>query len=124
MNPLAKSLILKGQDNLDTAKKFLDDDAQHDVAGYNLAQACEFFLKALCALRELEFPTDEGAHDLDALMETLEESGFAAVSSHADIVELNPYNSARAHIRKDERLNLKEYFGYVEGLKELVGKQL
>lgn len=124
MSAAAKSLILKAQDNIDTAKKFIDDETQHDVVGYNLAQATEFLLKALCSLRNVDFPEDEQAHDLDALMEALEENNFPAVSSHADVIELNPYNNARAVIRKSERLNLKEYLGHVEDLKKLVGQQL
>lgn len=124
MSAHAKSLILKAQDNLDTAKKHLSDEKQHEVVGYNLAQACENYLKALCDMRGLEYPNDETEHDLDVLMQTLEENNFAAISSHADIIELTPYNSARAHIREDERLDLEEYMGYVENLKKLVGEQL
>ncbi len=124
MTAHAKSLILKAQDNLDLAKKHLDDENQHDIVGYNLAQACEKYLKALCEMRGLEYPSDEEGHDLDALMQVLEEHNFAAISSHADVIELTPYNSTSAHIRKDERLDLHEYFGYVENLKKLVGEQL
>lgn len=123
MNSTAKSLILKAQDNLDTAQKFLDDDKQHDIVGYNLAQASEYFLKALCALRELEYPSDEEGHDLDALMQILEENNFAAISSHADVVELTPYNSTHARVRPNERLDLREYMDYVQELKKLVGEQ-
>jgi HEPN domain-containing protein len=122
VNPATKSLILKAQDNLETAKKHLSDDAQHDVVGYNLAQASEFFLKALCTLREIEFPHDDDGHDLDSLMELLEEDGLAAVSSHADVVELTPYNSPRAFIRQEDRLDLSEYYDHVEELKKLVGE--
>jgi HEPN domain-containing protein len=120
----AKSLILKAQDNLDIAQKSLNDDSQHDIAGYNLAQACELYLKAMMSLRDLEFPEGDDAHDLDFLMTTLEEEGFAEISSHADIIELTQYNNASAHIRKDERLDLQEYMGYVNDLKKLVGEQL
>jgi HEPN domain-containing protein len=123
VNPAAKSLIIKAQDNLDTAKKNLDDDKQHDIAGYNLAQACEQLLKALLAMRELDFPEGDDAHDLDFLVTTLEEEGFSEISSHADVIELTPYNSPDAHIRKDERLDLSEYFDYVEDLKKLVAAQ-
>lgn len=123
MNPAAKSLILKGEDSLNTAKSFLNDDSQHEVAGYNLAQATEFFLKALCVLRGLEYPHDEEGHDLDALMQVLEENNFPAVSSHADVVELTPYNSPQARIQASERLDLNEYIEYVENLKTLVGEQ-
>lgn len=124
MSAHAKSLILKAQDDLDLAKQHLDDDKQHELVGYNLAQACEKYLKALCEMKGLEYPGDEEGHDLDALMQVLEESNFAAISSHADIIELNPYNSTNAHIRADERLDLTEYAGYVENLKKLVGEQL
>lgn len=120
MNPTAKSMILKAQDNLDTAKKHLADEAQHDVVGYNLAQATECLLKALCATRDLPFPEGESAHDLDALMEVLEEDNLAAVSSHADVIELTQYNQTGAKVREDDRLDLEEYFGYVEDLKKLV----
>lgn len=120
MSPTVKSLILKAQDNLDTAKQHLDDNSQHDVVGYNLAQATENFLKALCALRDLEYPHDEEGHDLDALMQILEEDNMSAISSHADVVELTPYNSPRAHIRPEERLDMHEYMGHVEDLKNLV----
>ncbi|MGZ3770918.1 MAG: HEPN domain-containing protein [Bdellovibrio sp.] len=124
MSAHAKSLILKAQDDLDTAKKFLNDDKQHDLVGYNLAQACEKYLKALCEMRDLQYPSDESGHDLDTLMEILEENNFSAISSHADVVELTPYNSTQAHIREDERLDMEEYLGYVEDLKKLVGEQL
>ena len=120
MNPAAKSLILKAQDNLETAKKHLDDDQQHDIVGYNLAQACEYFLKSLCAVRDLEFPHDEEQHDLDALMSLLEEDNLAAVSSYADLVELTQYNSTGAHIRKENRLNLRDYLVQLEDFKNLV----
>jgi HEPN domain-containing protein len=122
VNPAAKSLILKAQDSLTTAQKHLGDESQHDVVGYNLAQASELFLKALCTVRELDYPHDEDGHDLDALMELLEEDGFAAISSHADVVELTPYNSPRAYIRPEDRLDLQEYFDHVQDLKKLVGE--
>lgn len=122
MSAHAKSLILKAQDDLDLAKKHIDDEKQHDLVGYNLAQACEKFLKALCDMRGLSYPEDD--HDLDSLMSTLEEANFSAISSHADVIELTPYNSAGAHVREDERLDMEEYLGYVENLKKLVGEQL
>ena len=124
MSAHAKSLILKAQDDLDTAKKHLADDKQHDMVGYNLAQACENFLKALCDMRGLDYPEGEDAHDLDSLMAVLEENNFPAISSHADIIELTQYHSTNAHVRPDERLDLKEYTGYVEALKKLVGEEL
>jgi HEPN domain-containing protein len=124
MNPAAKSMILKAQDSLDLAKKHLDDPSQHETVGYNLAQATELMLKALCSVRDLEYPHDEEGHDLDALMQILEEDNLTAISSHADVIDLTPYNSTRAHIRADERLDLKEYLGYVEELKTLVGEHV
>lgn len=124
MTAHAKSLILKAQDDLDLAKKNLQDEKQHDLVGYNLAQACEKYLKALIEMRGLEYPDGEEAHDLDALMQVLEEGNFAAISSHADIIELTQYNATNAHVRKDDRLDLEEYAGYVENLKKLVGEQL
>lgn len=126
MNSTAKSLILKAQDSIDTAKKMMADAnqlaSQHDAIGYNLAQSAEFLLKSLLAVRGIEFPQGPESHDLDALMELLEGNGFSAISSHADIIELTPYNSATAAVRKSERLDLKEYLGHVEDLKTLVGK--
>lgn len=122
MSAHAKSLILKAQDDLDLAKKLITDEKQHDIVGYNLAQACEKYLKALCDMRSLQYPEDD--HDLDALMQVLEEHNFAAISSHADIVELTPYNATNAHVHHDERLDMNEYLGYVENLKKLVGEQL
>lgn len=122
MNPTAKSLILKAQDSLDTAKAKLNDESQHDAVGYNLAQASEFLLKALCAIRGLEIPHGAESHDLDFLMETLEENNLSAVSSHADVIELTPYNSPTAQVRRSERLDLEEYLEYVEDLKKLVGE--
>ncbi|WP_413585193.1 HEPN domain-containing protein [Bdellovibrio sp. HCB274] len=120
----AKSLILKAQDNIDIAQKNLNDDNQHDIVGYNLAQACELYLKAMMSLRELQFPDGDDGHDLDHLMTTLEEEGFSEISSHADVIELTQYNSPSAHVRKDERLDMDEYIGYVNDLKKLVGEQL
>ncbi|WP_413582481.1 HEPN domain-containing protein [Bdellovibrio sp. HCB288] len=120
----AKSLILKAQDNIDIAQKNMSDDNQHDIVGYNLAQASELYLKAMMAMREIEFPDGDDGHDLDHLMTTLEEEGFAEISSHADVIELTQYNSPSAHIRKDERLDMDEYLGYVNDLKKLVGEQL
>lgn len=122
MSAHAKSLILKAQDDLDLAKKHLSDEKQHDLVGYNLAQACEKYLKALCDMRGLSYPADD--HDLDELMQVLEENNFAAISSHANVIDLTPYNSTNAHIRADERLDLEEYLDYVEDLKKLVGEQL
>lgn len=125
MNATAKSLILKAQDSIETAKKMLSSgqsDPQHDAIGYNLAQAAEFLLKSLLALRGIEFPQGPEGHDLDSLMELLEENNFSAISSHADIIELTPYNSSTAAVRKSERLDLKEYLGHIEDLKTLVGK--
>jgi HEPN domain-containing protein len=124
MNSTAKSLVLKAQDSLDTANKFIGDDQQHDIAGYNLAQATECFLKALCSERDLEFPQGEESHDLDHLLSLLEEDGLTAISSLADVVDLTPYNSPRAHIRKEDRMNLKEALVHVEDLKNLVREHL
>ncbi|WP_246845702.1 HEPN domain-containing protein [Bdellovibrio sp. ZAP7] len=120
----AKSMILKAQDNIDIAQKSMGDESQHDIVGYNLAQACELYLKAMMSLRELDFPEGDDSHDLDFLMTTLEEEGFAEISSHADVIELTQYNNPSAHVRKDERLDLDEYLGYVNDLKKLVGEQL
>ena len=124
MSAHAKSLIIKAQENLEVAKKFLDDEKQHDIVGYNLAQACENFLKSLCEMRQLDYSSEGDSHDLNELVELLENNNFALISSYADIVELTPYNSPKAHIRKEERLDLREYFEYVENLKKLVGEQL
>ncbi|MES2963291.1 MAG: HEPN domain-containing protein [Bdellovibrionota bacterium] len=120
MTPFAKSMILKAQDNIDTAKAHLEDPSQHEVAGYNLAQAVECMLKALLQLREVEIPEGDDSHDLDVLLSLLEEDNMVQASSHADVVELTPYNNARAHIDPDDRLDLKEWLGYVEDLKGLV----
>ena len=124
MTPHAKSLILKAQDNIDTAKRNIDDANQHEIVGYNLAQSCENLLKALMTLRDIDFPEGEEAHDLDAMMALLEEDGMASISSHADVVELTPYNSLSARIPASARLNLHEYLGYVEELKTLVGQNI
>lgn len=124
MSAHAKSLILKAQEDLDLAKRHLEDENQHELVGYNLAQACEKYLKALCDMKGLEYPSNEEGHDLDALMQILEENNFAAISSHADVIELTPYNSTTARIRPDERLDLQEYVSYVDNLKKLVGEQL
>ena len=120
MTPFAKSMILKAQDSIDTARARLDDPSQHDIVGYNLAQAVECMLKALCSLRQIEYPNDADGHDLDVLMSLLEEDNMQSISSHADVIELTPYNITRGAVREDERLNLKEYMGYVEELKKLV----
>lgn len=124
MTPLAKSLILKAQDNLDLAKKLVNDESQHDVAGYNLAQAAENLMKVLLSARDLEFPEGDDAHDLDVMMSLLEEDNMSAISSHADIIELTPYNSTGAKVRSDERLDLTEYVSQVEDLKGLVQEAL
>ena len=64
MTPQAKSLILKAQDNIDTAKRAIDDQHQHEIVGYNLAQACENLLKSLIVLREIEYPEGDLLLDL------------------------------------------------------------
>jgi hypothetical protein len=38
------------------------------------------------------------------------------------VVELTPYNSPRAFIRQEDRLDLSEYYDHVEELKKLVGE--
>lgn len=120
----AKSLILKAQDDLETAKRLLNDENQHDIVGYNLAQACEKYLKSLCELRNIDYPHDDDGHDLDLLMETLEENNYSQVSSHADIIDLTQYNSTQAFIKVEDRLDLEGYFEKVEDLKRLVGEEL
>lgn len=120
MTPFAKSMILKAQDCIDTAKANMETPAQHDIVGYNLAQAAEFMLKALCNLRGIEIPEDEDGHDLDMLMSLLEEDNMTSISSLADVVELTQYNSLKASVRPDERLDMKEFLGHVEDLKALV----
>ncbi len=122
MNQAAKSMILKGNDNLETAKRCIDDENQHDIAGYNLAQAVEHFLKSLIMIRDLEFPESDEAHDLDALMTVLEEANFSAISSYADVVELTVYNSLNARVHQSQRLNLYEALQQVEDLKTFIGK--
>ena len=122
MTPNAKSLILKAQDNIDTARRAIDDQHQHDIVGYNLAQAAERLLMSLISLREIEIPEGEDTHDLDVLMSLLEEDNMTTVSSHADVVELTPYNSLTARIPDGQRLNLHEFLGHVEDLKKFVGQ--
>lgn len=119
-----QTLILNGQDALELAKKNVDDDKQHDLVGYNLAQACELFMKAICEMRGLEYPRDNEGHDLNTLMEILEEGGFSAISSHEDILDLTAYNSTSSHVRADDRLDLHEMVNNVEELKKLTGKAL
>ena len=123
MSAHVKSMIIKAQEDLNLAKQHLQDEDQHDIVGYNLAQATEKLLKALCEIRNLRYPSEDDGHDLDLLVETLEEANFAAISSHADLIELNMYNSPKAYVRKEDRLDLSEYFGLVEDLKKLVGDQ-
>ena len=90
----AQTLIMNAQDALDLAKKNIADDKQHEMVGYNLAQASELFMKALCEMRGIEYPRNSAdSHDLDHLMELLEEGGFAAISSHEDVNSLTIYNS-------------------------------
>lgn len=122
MTPQAKSLILKAQDNIDTARRSIDDQHQHEICGYNLAQAVENLLKSLIILREIELPEGDDAHDLDILLSLLEEDNMTAVSSYADVVELTPYNSLSARISPGQRLNLHEFLGHVEDLKKFVGQ--
>ena len=122
MTPAAKSLILKAQDSIDTARRSVDDQHQHEICGYNLAQAAENLMKALIILREIEIPEGEDPHDLDVLMSLLEEDNMAAISSYADVVELTPYNSLSARIAPGQRLNLHEYLGHVEDLKKFIGQ--
>ncbi len=122
MTPAAKSLILKAQDSIDTARRAVDDQHQHEICGYNLAQAAENLMKALIILRNLELPEGDEVHDLDALMSLLEEDNLSAISSYADVVELTPYNSLSARIGPGQRLNLHEYLGHVEDLKKFVGQ--
>ena len=55
-------------------------------------------------------------------MAALEEDNMTTISSHADIIELTPYNYASARISADERLDLREWLGYVEDLKQFVGQ--
>lgn len=120
----AKSLIIKAQDDLETAKRFINDDNQHDIVGYNLAQACEKFMKALCEMKNIDYPQGDDGHDLDALMETLEENNYSQISSHADVIDLTMYNSTSALIKIDDRLELDGYVSKVEDLKKLVGEEL
>ena len=118
----AKSLILQAQDHLNLAQTNVHDSKQHDMVGYNLAQACEKFLKALCDMRELPYPDED--NDLDELITAMEEAGLSPISSHADIIELTAYNSARAVVSEKDRLDLAEYLEYTLNLKKLVGEQL
>lgn len=120
-----QTLILNAQDALDLAKKNLHDERQHEMVGYNLAQACEFFMKALCEMRGLSYPRDSAGHDLDFLMQTLEEGGYAAISSLEDIVALTIYNSTSGHsVHESDRVDLSEMLECVEDLKKLVGDAL
>ena len=120
----AKTLILNAQDSFDLAKKNLADHKQHEFVGYNLAQACENFMKALCEMRELEYPHDEEGHDLDALMQILEEGNLAAISSLEDIIQLNAYNgSGKINVKEADRVNLSEFIDHVEDLKKLVAQE-
>ncbi len=123
MNPAVKSFIIKAQDHIDLAQKLMDEEPQHDIVGYNLAQASELLLKALCEMRGIEYPHDQDGHDLDILLTTLEEADFSAVSSYADVIDLTMYNNTTAHVRKEDRLELSECLGYVEDLKKFVGEQ-
>ncbi|MNJ92590.1 HEPN domain protein [compost metagenome] len=121
-----QTLILNAQDALELAKKNVSDEKQHEMVGYNLAQACELFMKAICEMRGLEYPRDNEGHDLDNLMEILEEGGFSAISSHEDVIGLTVYNSTSSghHVRDDDRLDLEEMIVNVEELKKLTGKAL
>jgi HEPN domain-containing protein len=122
-----QTLIMNAQDALDLAKKNVTDDKQHELVGYNLAQASELFMKALCEMRGLEYPRNsEDGHDLDHLMELLEEGGFSPISSHEDVNALTIYNSKASahHVKDDDRLDLEEMVDAVEELKKLVGKTL
>lgn len=120
----AKTLILNAQDSFELAKKSLSDHKQHEFVGYNLAQACELFMKALCEMRELEYPHDEEGHDLDALMQILEEGNLSAISSLEDIIQLNAYNSTGpVTVREADRVDLNEFIDHVEDLKKLVAQE-
>jgi|GEM_PF-1003774 HEPN domain. len=123
----AQTLIMNAQDALDLAKKNIADDKQHEMVGYNLAQASELFMKAICEMRGIEYPRNSAdSHDLDHLMELLEEGGFSPISSHEDVNALTIYNSTegRHTVRDADRLDLEEMIEHVEDLKTLVGKTL
>lgn len=72
----AKQLILKALDDLNLCDQIIDDLQQHDNVGYHMSQACEKLLKALCLIKEIDYPISGSAgHDLERLFQLLEENG-------------------------------------------------
>lgn len=118
----ARTLIERAKQNLHSAEKILNDEKSHEDAGYLLAQATEKLLKGLCQTKSLIYPTTEKGHDLNRLFEILEESGFAKISSHEDVIDLALYDSSSRYdfIAVDDRLDLEKYIKKVQSLKDLV----
>ena len=116
-----KDLIQKAQFDLDFARQNMRDDNQHDMVGHHLAKACEKLMKALCASKGVEYDADE--HDLDNLMAALEESGFAAISSHEDLLALQTYESPARNGHSD-RLVMDEYFAKAKELEKLTVREV
>jgi HEPN domain-containing protein len=86
---LAEELLGLARDDWAAAEALLDVGAVTDqIVGFHAQQAVEKALKAVLAIRDVEFPF---THDLGALAELCAKAGAPIPAELADVDQLTPY---------------------------------
>jgi HEPN domain-containing protein len=86
---LAARLARKAQADATAARKFASDpEISDDIIGFHAQQAVEKWLKAVMALRQVR---QMRTHDLNRLVESLEEIGVELPVARSDVDELTVF---------------------------------
>ena len=96
---VAKTLILKADNDLKTARIGIEHDGPLDAVAFHVQQAVEKLLKALLASRGVAYPL---THDLRALLNLAVNEIPELESFRERLLPLNPY---AVEIRYDQSVN-------------------
>jgi HEPN domain-containing protein len=86
---LARQLLERADDDVAAARALLDVAGVSDfIVGFHAQQAVEKALKAVLAMRRVEYPF---THDLELLVALCERAGLTLPAELADVPRLSPY---------------------------------
>lgn len=120
----ARLLLRKAQQDEVIVQRLIDDPAINDESlGFHVQQAAEKLLKALLALQGIDYPR---THDLDLLVELLEQTTCPLPEGLLTIVELTPMATVFRYeeLPLDEPLPREQWPGLIARLREFVEERI
>jgi len=89
LRDLASRFVAKGEEDLLAAKALVDNpEISDDIVGFHCQQAVEKFLKAILTKEEVIF---RKTHDLEELLDLMEDNGLPLPENRDALDELQPF---------------------------------